>query len=222
MIVAVDGPAASGKGTLARRIARHFGYAHLDTGRLYRAVGMAVLRRGDDPADPEAAVAAARDLDPAAAEDPALSSDDAARAASQVAAIPEVRRALLKWQRDFAQNPPDGAAGAVLDGRDIGTVVCPEADIKLFVTASVEVRAERRHKELLNRGEDSIYSRVLRDLKERDARDSGRRVAPLIAADDAIVLDTSEMDADAAFAEALRRIRDIAGRGSNETPDSQD
>lgn len=215
MIIAVDGPAASGKGTLARRLAQHYGYAHLDTGRLYRAVGMAVLRAGGDPADAAAAAAAARALDPRAVDDPELAGDDAAQAASKVAAIPEVRQALLALQQDFARNPPDAAAGAVLDGRDIGTVVCPDADFKLFVTADVEVRAERRHKELLNRGEPSIYARVLQDLKERDARDSGRDIAPLKPADDAVVLDTSGMDADAVFAEALRHIEDAAARGSD-------
>lgn len=215
MIIAVDGPAASGKGTLARRLARHFGYAHLDTGKLYRAVGVAVLRAGGDPADPAAAAAAARSLDPAAVDDPDLAGDEAAQAASKVAAIPEVRKALLQLQRDFAHNPPGGAGGAVLDGRDIGTVVCPDADIKLFVTAEVEVRASRRHKELLNRREPIIYARVLQDLKERDARDSGRRVAPMRPADDAVVLDTSDMDADAVFTEVLRHIRGNAARSSD-------
>ena len=170
MIIAIDGPAASGKGTLARRIAARFGYVHLDTGKLYRAVGLAVLRAGGDPSDAAAALAAARRLDLDRLDDPALAGDDAAQAASKVAAIAEVRSALLDAQRKFAHTPP----GAVLDGRDIGTVVCPGADIKLFVTADIEVRAGRRHKELLNRGEDSIYARVLQDLIERDARDSGR------------------------------------------------
>lgn len=214
MIIAVDGPAASGKGTLARRLAEHLGYAHLDTGRLYRAVGLAVLRAGGDPADPGAAEAAARALDPGSLEDPALAGDDAAQAASKVAAIPAVRAVLLAFQREFAAQPPGGGAGAVLDGRDIGTVVCPGADFKFFVTASAEIRAERRHKELLNRGEASIYARVLQDLRERDARDSARDVAPLKPADDAIVLDTSDMDADAAFATAVRHIE--AGLGDGE------
>jgi cytidylate kinase len=213
MIIAVDGPAASGKGTLARRIARHMGFAHLDTGRLYRAVGLAVIRADRDPADPEAAEAAARALDPAVLDDPALAGDDAAQAASKVAAIPQVRAALLAFQRAFAERPPDGSAGAVLDGRDIGTVVCPGADIKFFVTASPEVRAERRHKELLNRGEDSIYARVLQDLRERDARDSTRSIAPLEPAEDAIVLDTTDMDADAAFVTAARHIEAVSGGG---------
>lgn len=213
MIIAVDGPAASGKGTLARRLAKHYGYVHLDTGKLYRAVGMAVLRAGGDPANPVAAAEAARTLDPASVDDPELAGDEAAQAASKVAAIPEVREALLQLQRNFAHDPPAGAGGAVLDGRDIGTVVCPDADIKLFVTADVDVRAARRHKELLNRREPSIYARVLQDLTERDARDSARSVAPLRPADDAVVLDTSDKDADAVFAEVLRLVEDTAARG---------
>lgn len=212
MIIAIDGPAASGKGTLARRLARYMNLAYLDTGRIYRAVGLAVLRAGSDPADPAAAEAAARNLDPAHLEDPALTGDDAAQAASKVAAIPGVRTALLGFQREFAAHPPGGRAGAVLDGRDIGTVVCPDADIKFFVTASRRVRAQRRHKELLNRGENSIYARVLQDLTERDARDSKRDVAPLTPAKDAIVLDTSDMDADAAFDTAVGHIEAVSGR----------
>jgi cytidylate kinase len=217
MIVAVDGPAASGKGTLARRLAGHFGYAHLDTGKLYRAVGYAVLAAGGDPEDAAAATKAAKSLTLDALDDPALLGDAAAVAASKVAAIPCVRAALLRFQREFAENPPHSAAGAVLDGCDIGTVVCPEADAKLFVTADLAVRAERRHKELIGRGEPSIYARVLQDLKERDARDSNRAVAPLRPARDAKILDTSALDADAAFAAALdyieeRRSDDTATR----------
>ncbi|MGE4220096.1 MAG: (d)CMP kinase [Alphaproteobacteria bacterium] len=203
MIVAIDGPAAAGKGTLARRLAAHLGFAYLDTGRLYRAVGMAVLRAGGDPADPAAAARAAKGLSPADLDDPALKGDDAAVAASKVAAISCVRAALLRFQQDFARQPPGGAAGAVLDGRDIGTVVCPDAEVKLFVDAGVEVRAERRHRELLARGEASIYSRVLQEMRDRDARDRDRSVAPLMAAEDAFVLDTSGLDADQAFAAAL-------------------
>ncbi|MFC6855179.1 (d)CMP kinase [Marivibrio halodurans] len=201
--IAIDGPAASGKGTLARRIATHFDFAYLDTGKLYRAVGMAVLRNGGDPADEEAAEDAARALDPVALEDEALARDDAARAASQVAAHPAVRSALMDLQRGVAASPPEGKAGAVLDGRDIGTVICPDATVKLFVTADVEVRADRRHKELLDRGNASIYARVLEDLRERDARDRDRETAPMRPADDAHVLDTSDMTADAAFDAAL-------------------
>ncbi len=208
MIVAVDGPAASGKGTLARRIARELGYAHLDTGKLYRAVGLAVLRAGGDPSDPAAAEAAARALDPDSLDDPELAGDEAAQAASKVSAIPAVRAALLEMQRSFAGRAP----GAVLDGRDIGTVVCPDADIKLYVTASDEIRAQRRHKELLQRGKASIYARVLQDLRERDARDSARSVAPMKPAEDAVVLDTDRLDAEAAFAAAMEFIRGAAAR----------
>jgi CMP/dCMP kinase len=203
VIVAVDGPAASGKGTLARRLARQFGLAYLDTGLLYRAVGMAVLRAGGDPENESAAVAAARTLDPTQLEDPELREDAAAKAASQVAKIPAVRRELLEFQRNFANTPPGGAAGAVLDGRDIGTVVCPKADAKLFVVATLEARAARRLKELRERGVEAIHSRVLEDMQERDARDSKRAVSPLVPAADAFVLDTTELDADAAFAQAL-------------------
>lgn len=202
-IIAIDGPAASGKGTLARRLARHYGFAYLDTGKLYRAVGLRVVRAGGDPEDEEAAEDAARALEPIELEDPALAGDDAAKAASQVAALPAVRAALMDFQRGFAASPPDGAEGAVLDGRDIGTVICPNAPAKLFVTADVEVRADRRHKELLNRGVASIYARVLADLKERDARDADREAAPMRPADDAHVLDTTEMDPDEAFDAAL-------------------
>ncbi|NMM44767.1 (d)CMP kinase [Rhodospirillaceae bacterium KN72] len=203
-VVAVDGPAASGKGTLARRLAKQFDFAYLDTGKLYRAVGMKVVRSGGDPEDEDAAEAAARALDISELEDPALSGDDAASAASKVAAIPGVRAALLEFQRTFAAVPPDGKPGAVLDGRDIGTVIAPDATVKLFATASVEVRADRRHKELINRGEASIYAHVLEELKARDARDMNRAAAPLVAASDAVVLDTSDLGIDEAFAAALR------------------
>ena len=211
MIIALDGPAASGKGTLARRIARELGYPHLDTGKLYRAVGMAVLRQGGDPTDAAAAEAAARALDTDTLDDPELSGDDAAQAASKVSAIPAVRAALLEMQRAFAARPP----GAVLDGRDIGTVVCPDADVKLYVTASDEIRAKRRHKELLDRGKVSIYARVLQDLKERDARDSARSVAPMKPAEDAVVLDTTVLDVEAAYVAAMERIRDVAAGAGN-------
>lgn len=208
IVIAVDGPAASGKGTLARRLAKHYDLAYLDTGKLYRAVGLKVVNTGGDPEDEDAAEAAARALEFSELDDPALGSDEAASAASKVAAIEPVRAALLAFQRGFAANPPDGAKGAVLDGRDIGTVICPDALAKLYVTAEVEIRAERRHKELLNRGEASIYPRVLDDLKARDARDTNRAAAPLKPAEDAVVLDTSAMDADQAFAEAVRIVGD--------------
>ncbi|WP_029010515.1 (d)CMP kinase [Azospirillum halopraeferens] len=213
MVIAIDGPAASGKGTLARRIAARFGCAHLDTGQLYRAVGMAVLRADKDPADAAFAALAARALKPddAILADPELRSDGAAQAASKVAAVPEVRRALLDFQRSFAARPPGGAAGAVLDGRDIGTVVCPDADAKLYVTASVEVRAQRRLKELRERGIPAIPDAVLEDMKARDARDSQRAVAPLKPAGDAFVLDTSAMTADEAFEAAVAFIASATG-----------
>lgn len=212
MIIAVDGPAASGKGTLARRLAEYFDLAHLDTGLLYRAVGHAVLEAGGDPADPKAAEAAARALTLAAVRDPALRGDAVGNAASQVAAIPGVRAALVELQQRFAHSPPGGKKGAVLDGRDIGTIICPDAEIKLYVTASREVRAERRHKELLKRGLDSIYARVLQDLKERDARDAARAAAPLKPAADAFVLDTSALDADRAFKAAVDYILSKCGK----------
>ena len=202
-VIAIDGPAAAGKGTLARRLAAHLGYAYLDTGLLYRAVGLRALEMGQGTTAGAPAVAAAGTLTPDDLDRPALRGDEAAVAASRFAAIPEVRAALLDFQRGFAANPPKGAAGAVLDGRDIGTVVCPDADRKLFVTASLEVRVARRLKELRERGLAAIHDRVLRDMQERDARDSARAVAPLHPATDAFVIDTSELDADAAFAVAL-------------------
>ena len=203
VVIAVDGPAASGKGTLARRLARHFGYAHLDTGALYRAVGLALIRAGKDPDDAEAAVAAARALDYRLLDDPGLRDEATADAATRVAAIPGVRAALLDFQREFTRMPPGGAPGAVLDGRDIGTVICPDAAYKIFIDADVNVRADRRVKELRDRGIEAIHARVLRDMRERDARDRGRSVAPLVPADDAFVLDSSALDADAAFSAAL-------------------
>jgi cytidylate kinase len=198
-IVAIDGPAASGKGTLARRLAEYFGLAYLDTGKLYRATAFLVLVAGADPADPEAATAAARRVDPARLSEPGLLSEEVAQASSIVAAIPAVRAALLDRQRDFATHPPAPFRGAVLDGRDIGTAVCPGATVKLFVTASPEARAERRLRELRERGATVIYGNVLQDMKERDARDSGRRVAPLAAAPDAVTIDTTGLDADQVF-----------------------
>jgi CMP/dCMP kinase len=205
MIIAVDGPAASGKGTLARRLAEHYRLAHLDTGSLYRAAAFEALSRGDDPADPVAAEAAAKRVNPSLLRDPRLRTEAVAEASSIIAAIPAVRAALLAFQRDFARHPP-GSRGAVLDGRDIGTVVCPDAAIKLFITATPEARAERRFQELRAGGAGAIYQRVLQDMRERDARDSGRQAAPLRPADDAFVLDTTTLDADAALAAALAYI----------------
>ncbi len=202
-IIAIDGPAAAGKGTLARRLADPFDLADLDTGLLYRAVGMKLIRAGADPEHPDAAQEAAKALNPADLEADDLREDAAADAASRVSAIPGVRAQLLEFQRKFAKNPPDGKKGAVLDGRDIGTVVCPEADAKLFVSASVEIRAQRRFKELREKGLDAIHGRVLADMKERDARDRDRTASPLEPAKDAYQLDTSDLDADQAFAAAL-------------------
>ncbi len=190
--VAIDGPAASGKGTIARAVARHFGMAHLDTGLLYRAVGRRMLG-GEDP------VAAARALSPADLEGEALRGAAAAEAASQVAAIPEVRAALVDFQRAFAAR----AGGAVLDGRDIGTVICPAAEVKLFVTATDEVRADRRWAELRQRGEAVTRAEVLADIRRRDLRDTTRTDAPLRAAPDATILDTTTLSADEAVARAI-------------------
>ncbi len=202
MVIAIDGPAAAGKGTLGRRLAEHFGLAYLDTGALYRAVALKLLRAGGDPGDAGAAAAAARALEPGDLEAPGLRDQETGRAASAVAAWPEVRAALVDYQRRFAAEPPGGAAGAVLDGRDIGTVVCPEADYKLFVTASLEARAGRRLEELAERGEAASREEVEREMRERDARDSGREVSPLAQAPDAYLLDTTNLDIDSAFAAA--------------------
>lgn len=215
-IIAIDGPAASGKGTLSRRIAAALGYAHLDTGALYRAVGLGVLAGGGEPGDAGAAIRAARALDTGSITtlmaDPALRRDAVAQAASAVSGIPEVRAALLDFQRQFAHHPPDladgtPARGAVLDGRDIGTVVCPDAPAKLYVTAAVEIRARRRWLELQSGAPGSIYEAVLEDMRSRDTRDSQRAVAPLRPAVDAFLLDTSAMDADEAFDAAMAFIR---------------
>src|SRR5690242_7111433 len=196
VVIAVDGPAASGKGTLARRLAAHYGLRHLDTGLLYRAVGLKAVASGQDP------VQIAEKLEFSDLSDPGLRGDGAAQAGSKVAAIPEVRTALREVQHRFAAEPP----GAVLDGRDIGTVVFPEAPVKFYIDAKLEDRARRRHRELLSRGQQSIYSRVLQDMRERDARDRGRTVAPLIPAKDALRIDSSSLDADAVFRQAVAHI----------------
>jgi cytidylate kinase len=203
VVIAIDGPAASGKGTLARRIAEHFGYAHLDTGALYRAVGMTALRQGGDPADPVLSERIARSLNFVDLDDPDLRTREAGPAASKVAVHPGVRAALLTFQRNFAKHPPQGAPGAVLDGRDIGTVICPDADVKLFITANPEIRAHRRYLEATKRGETTPESDILADIASRDARDSGRAQAPLAKAHDALLLDTTDLDIEAAVALAL-------------------
>jgi CMP/dCMP kinase len=208
MIIAIDGPAASGKGTLAKRIAAHFGLHHLDTGLLYRAVARDVQRLGAALDDAERAAAAARALDPAELDDPDLRKPGAGEAASIVARIPQVRAALLEFQRSFARRPP----GAVLDGRDIGTAVCPEADVKIYVTATPEVRAERRYLEMQGRGEAATYEGVLADIRRRDQRDASRDTAPMRSADDAFLLDTSNLDIEAAFDTAVGVILRKAGQ----------
>ncbi|MBS0224497.1 MAG: (d)CMP kinase [Proteobacteria bacterium] len=204
LVIAIDGPSASGKGTLAKRLAAHFGLPHLDTGLLYRAVGWISARTGRSP------VEVARCLTASDLSNPELRGDEAGQAGSRVAAIPEVRTNLLNLQREFSSQ----AIGAVLDGRDIGTVICPDAPVKLFVTASIESRAERRFQELHGRGVDTIKPRVLAEMAERDRRDSERAAAPLKAAPDAWLLDTSDMDADAAFAAALAFIERKGFRSS--------
>ena len=198
MLIAIDGPTASGKGTIARRVGARYGLPVLDTGLLYRAVAHAVLQAGADPADAGAAATAARALDPAHLDDPDLRSAAVGAAASVVAAHPGVRAALLAYQRTFAAQP----GGAVLDGRDIATVIAPDADVKLFVTASAQARAGRRRAELLARGEDVPIEAMLAQIQARDARDSGRADAPLAMARDAILLDTTQMPIETAVAEA--------------------
>ena len=211
MIIAIDGPAASGKGTIARRLAAHYGLPHLDTGLLYRATAAALIAEDRDLYDEHAAVAAARGLGLTDFDDATLCARrQMGEAASVVAAMPGVRAALLEAQRAFAARP----GGAVLDGRDIGTVVCPDADVKIFVTASATARAQRRALELIQRGEKADYEAILADIVRRDARNSGRAAAPLRPADDAVMLDTTHLGVEAAFAEALqdRRDREAEGR----------
>ena len=209
MIIAIDGPAASGKGTIARQIAARYGLHHLDTGLLYRAVAKSVLDAGHSPDDARAATEIATRLDPGKFEENALKSPAITEAASRVAAIPQVRQALVDYQRAFASRPP----GAVIDGRDIGTVIVPSADVKIFVLAAPEVRAARRAGELRERGESANESAVLADLLRRDERDSRRAVAPLKAAPDAHLLDTTHLGIDAAFRAAVDIIEAVrAGR----------
>ncbi|MEA3082107.1 MAG: CMP/dCMP kinase [Sphingomonadales bacterium] len=207
MVIAVDGPAASGKGTIARALAAHFGLPHMDTGMLYRAVALNLWRWGGDPASEFEALRAADmlNVDP---NDEEMRSEPVSRIASSVSAYPSVRAALLKRQQDFAEQ----AGGAVLDGRDIGSVIAPAADAKLFVTASAEVRAQRRVRELLERGMPGHYEDVLADIRARDARDGSRPIAPLKAAADAIILDTSDLDREAAIAEAIRLVEERLAR----------
>ncbi|MDQ4136497.1 MAG: (d)CMP kinase [Pseudomonadota bacterium] len=199
MIIAIDGPAASGKGTLGKRLAEHFGFAHLDTGLLYRAVARVLLDRNVPLEDREAAAEVARTLDVSHLDDSRLRGAAMGEAASVVSAYQPVRDALLAFQRQFGIRAP----GAVLDGRDIGTVVCPDAEVKLFITAAPEERARRRHLELQSRGEQAEYEAILADIRRRDERDMNRSTAPLKPAADALTLDTTHLDADAAFRAAL-------------------
>lgn len=209
MIIAIDGPAASGKGTLAKRLAVHYGLPHLDTGLLYRAVARALVDAGDPLSDITAATRAAQRLEAEGIDDSRLRGREMGEAASIVSAFPPVREALLDLQRRFAGQ----VTGAVLDGRDIGTVVCPTADVKLFVTATPEERARRRHLELVARDERADFTAILDDIRRRDERDASRAAAPLRAAEDAVVLDTTSLDADAAFRTAVEMVDAARGRG---------
>ncbi len=209
VLIAIDGPAASGKGTLARRLARHFNVPHLDTGLLYRATAAGLLAQGARLDDVDQAVAVARGLALTDFNEDTLRGREMGEAASVVAAIPEVRDALIEAQRRFAARPE----GAVLDGRDIGTVICPDAPVKIFVTASPETRAQRRALELAGRGEKVEFEAILEDIRKRDARDSGRSSAPLKAAEDALTLDTTKLGIEEAFAAALKIVTEKAPRG---------
>ena len=206
LVIAVDGPAASGKGTIARALARHFGLPHMDTGLLYRAVALNLWRWGGDPASEFEALRAAGELN-LDRDDPELRSEPVSKIASSISAYPSVRTALLERQQSFARQ----AGGAVLDGRDIGTVIAPDAQVKLFVTATAEVRAERRRRELVGRGMNVHFADVLADIHARDERDSTREVAPLRQAPDALLLDTSKLDVDQAIVEALRLVEEKVG-----------
>ncbi len=214
-VIAIDGPSASGKGTLARSLAEELGFAYLDTGAIYRLVALAILTRNGDPASEPDAIAAAeavRDsFSPDQLSNPDLRNDRVAQATSKASAHAPVRAILMDLQRRFAAAPP--AAGAILDGRDIGTVICPDAPLKLFVTAGTEIRAERRFKELQNKGIQTTYEAVLQDMRERDARDSGRSVAPLKPAEDAVLFDTSGLTADMALEKALHLARERLASG---------
>jgi len=203
IVIAVDGTAASGKGTLAKQLAQHFGFAHLDSGSLYRLTALALLDSRGDPTSESDAVKGARSIDLSRAGDPAIRTDVVGRAASQVAAIPAVRKALFAFQRAFLEHPPGGSEGAVMDGRDIGTVICPLAAAKLFVDARPEVRAHRRFLELKSLGIDRDEAELLNELRARDHADRNRPVSPMVPAADADLLDTSDLDIDAALAAAL-------------------
>ena len=209
MIIAIDGPAASGKGTLGKRLAAHYGLRHLDTGLIYRAVAKVLLDGGHAPSNRARAVAAAEALDPSQFDEPALKAPAVGEAASLISAVPEVRGALLSFQRSFGRTPP----GAVLEGRDIGTVIFPDADVKIFLTATAEMRAQRRAVELERAGNDISEAEVLADIRRRDERDTGRAAAPLKPAPEAYLLDTTHLDIDAAFRAAIDIVEAVrAGR----------
>lgn len=208
-VIAIDGPAASGKGTLARKLAHHLGYAYLDTGSLYRAVALQLSRTGGNAENEQDALRAAGKLATLDLNDPELKSESTGGLASKLAAIPAVRAVLLDFQHQFAEQPPGGKAGAVLDGRDIGTVVCPHAEVKLFITASVETRAKRRFLEQFGAGgSDEDYKTILHELILRDERDTNRATSPLKAAENAHLLDTTNSDIEAVFEQALKLILD--------------
>lgn len=212
IVIAIDGTAASGKGTLARKLAEKLDFAYLDTGKLYRYIGYALVIADENPEDERCAVAAANDLKdnlkPEELQNPALTSDEAGQAASKVAAIPAVRAVLLNYQKTFANSPPNNKKGAILDGRDIGTIVCPDANLKFYVDAAIEIRADRRHKELQSKDISVTYDAVLADMRERDKRDSERETSPMKPADDAIILDTSEMGINDVLEKAESLIKD--------------
>ena len=220
MIIAVDGSAASGKGTLAKRLAQHFDLAHLDTGSLYRALALQALNHGVDPdkIDENQIIALSQRLDLTLCDAPEIRTDKVAAMASQVAALGAVRANFLALQRDFATTPPNGK-GAVLDGRDIGSVVLPDAPVKLFIDADLEVRADRRTKELLHNGQSVMFRNVLEDMRMRDQRDRNRQIAPLVAAADAKTIDTSALDADQVFATALNYVGQMTAKTSSGTDD---
>lgn len=213
-VIAIDGPAASGKGTLSRKLAEKLNFAHLDTGAVYRIAALHMVQQNFELNTPNGILSAQYILQNMTLDmlaDPLLRSDEISVLTSKLSAIPEVREILLDTQRNFAKNPPENYAGAVLDGRDIGTVVCPDADVKLFVTANAESRAKRRLNELQTRGLSATYDAVLKDMKERDFRDTNREIAPLKPAEDGFILDTSDLTPDQALEEALRIVRSKTG-----------
>jgi len=205
MIIALDGPAASGKGTLAKKLAQHYELGHLDTGALYRAVARDMIAAGKQLDDEEAAARIALNIDPESLEDPGLRTAEIGEAASYVAKLKDVRAALVNYQRKFAERP----GGAIIEGRDIGTVVCPGADVKVFIEASTKVRATRRHKELIEAGHDISYDEIHAQIAARDELDRSREISPLVPAEDALLLDTSDLGIEAAFKAAIELIETI-------------